>query len=134
MHNLAKIRVPDSEEFKDMTINKSNRQLIVDKVTKLKMSKFFETKGGMIPYLAEFMHGKKEHGYLGYPVRILRQDNARENIAAIKRKRLENYFQSGIHCKKDSSAELGARDWIHNAGSTVRKHDECSTNSRSDEV
>jgi hypothetical protein len=42
-HDLAKIKVP--EEFKGITITKSDWHILAGKVTKFKCSNFFETKG-----------------------------------------------------------------------------------------
>jgi hypothetical protein len=78
-HDLAKIKVP--EEFEGETITKSNWHILVDKVTKFKRSKFFETKGGIIKELPKYMHSKLIRGH---PIKILRQDYAKENVAAIK--------------------------------------------------
>jgi hypothetical protein len=78
-HNLAKIKVP--EEFEGVTITKSNWHILVDKATKFKCSKFFETKGGIIKDLPKYMHGELMQGH---PFKILRQDNMKENVAAIK--------------------------------------------------
>jgi hypothetical protein len=46
-----------------------------------KQSAFFETKGGIIQNMCEYMHSEKEHSH---PIQILRQDNAKENVALIK--------------------------------------------------
>ncbi len=78
-HDLSKIKVPD--EFEGITTAKSNWHLMVDEASKFKCSKFFETKRGMIPDLPKYMHVKEKQGY---PIKILQQDNAKENIAAIK--------------------------------------------------
>ncbi len=53
----------------------------MDEATKFKRSKFFETKGGIIKDLPKYLHGKSMRGN---PIKILRQDNAKENVAAIK--------------------------------------------------
>ena len=60
MHDLAKIKVPEEDGFADATINKSNWHLLVHEVTKFKKSKFFETKGEIVKYIAKWMHGEKE--------------------------------------------------------------------------
>lgn len=72
---------------------------MVKKATKFKVSKFLETKGGLVQYLAEYMYTEKERGY---PIKILRQDNAKENIAAIK-------HAHGSTWKLTFGAELTAR-------------------------
>ncbi len=66
-HNISKIKVPD--EFKGITIAKSNWHLMVDEASKFKRSKVFETKGGMIPNLPKYMHAEEKQGYL---IKILR--------------------------------------------------------------
>jgi hypothetical protein len=78
-HNLAKIKVP--EEFEGVTITKFNWHILVDEATKFKRSKFFETKGGIVEDLPQYMHGELLQGH---PIKILRQDNTKENVAAIK--------------------------------------------------
>ncbi len=78
-HNLAEIKVP--EEFEGVTITKSNWHILVFETTKFKRSKFFETKGRLIKDLPKYMHGALMQGH---PIKILRQDNAKENVAAIK--------------------------------------------------
>jgi hypothetical protein len=77
--DLAKIKVP--EEFEGVTITKSNWHILVDEATKFNRSKFFEMKGGIIEGLPKYMHGELMRGH---PIKILRQDNAKENVAAIK--------------------------------------------------
>ena len=42
---------------------------------------FFETKGGIIKDLPKYMHGKLIQGH---PIKVLRQDNTKEDVAAIK--------------------------------------------------
>jgi hypothetical protein len=46
-----------------------------------KQSTFFETKGGVVHNMCKYMHSEKEGGH---PIQILRQDNAKENMALIK--------------------------------------------------
>ncbi len=78
-HNLAKIKVP--EEFEGVTITKSNWHILVDEATKFKWSIFFETKGGIIKDFPKYMQEELMQGHL---IKILRQDNAKENVAVIK--------------------------------------------------
>ena len=82
-HNLAKIKVP--EEFEGISIAKSNWHIIVVEATKFKRSNFlryfFEAKNSIVKDLPEYMHGKSKCGYL---IKILRQDNAKENVATVK--------------------------------------------------
>ncbi len=53
----------------------------MDEATKFKCSIFFETKGGISKDLPKYMHGELMQGH---PIKILRQDNAKKNVAAIK--------------------------------------------------
>ncbi len=53
----------------------------MSEATKFKCSNFFETKGGIIEDLPKYMHGKLMQGH---PLKILKQDNSKENVAAIK--------------------------------------------------
>ncbi len=78
--DLTKIKVP--EEFEGVTIAKSNWQILVDETTKFKRSKLFETKGRIIKDLPKYMHGELIQGH---PIKILRQDNAKKNVAEIKK-------------------------------------------------
>jgi hypothetical protein len=78
-HNLSKIKVP--EELKKFEIAKSHWHILINKATGFKQSAFFTTKGGIIQDMCDYMHGEKEHGY---PIKIVRQNNAKENVAMIK--------------------------------------------------
>jgi hypothetical protein len=53
----------------------------VDEATKFKRSNFFETKGRIIKDLPKYMHGELMQGH---PIKILRQDKAKENVAVIE--------------------------------------------------
>jgi hypothetical protein len=52
-HNLSKIKAPEGME---VTINKSNWHLMIDKATGFKRSAFFETKAGIIEYMCQTMN------------------------------------------------------------------------------
>ncbi len=78
-HDLSKIRAPD--ELGEIKIAKSNWHILIDKATGFKRSRFFITKGGIIQDMCEYMYGEKERGYT---IKILRQDNAKENVGMIK--------------------------------------------------
>ncbi len=84
MQDISVIKVPEKEEFEGVRINKPNWHLMVDKASKFKRSVFHEAKSGIISNLAEYMHAEKLRGY---PIKILRQDNAKENVAAVKHAR-----------------------------------------------
>jgi hypothetical protein len=73
-HDLSKIKAP---EGMDVRIHKSNWHILVDEMSGFKCSAFFETKDGMIDYTCNLMHSKAE---CGHPIRVLRQDNAGENV------------------------------------------------------
>ncbi len=78
-HDLSKIRAPD--ELEEIEIAKSNWHILIDEATGFKRSAFFITKVGIIQDMCEYMHGEKE---CGYPIKILRQDNPKENVGMIK--------------------------------------------------
>jgi hypothetical protein len=78
-HDLSKIRAPD--ELGEIEIAKSNWHILINEATGFKRSAFFITKGGIIQDMCEYMHGEKERSY---PIKILRQDNAKENVKMIK--------------------------------------------------
>ena len=84
MHNFAKIKVPEEDGFVEATISKSNWHLLVDEETKFKRRKFFKTKGEIVTYIAEWMHGEKEHGHL---VEALQLDYLGENVKVVKNAR-----------------------------------------------
>ncbi len=54
-HDLSKIKAPEGME---VTINKSNWHIMVDKARGLKRSTFFETKAGIIEYMCQTMHSE----------------------------------------------------------------------------
>jgi hypothetical protein len=60
-HDLAKIKAP--EEIK-ATISKPNWHILVDEASGFKQSKFFETKGGIIPYMCKLMFVDVKQGHL----------------------------------------------------------------------
>ena len=78
-HDLAKIRVPD--EIEGVILQKSNWHILVDEASGFKRSAFHETKGGIVQDMCEYMHSEMARGQ---PVQILRQDNAKENLALLK--------------------------------------------------
>ncbi len=65
-----------------------------------KRSAFFVTKKGIIDNVCDSMHSKKEQGY---PIQILRQDNAKENLELIK-------AAKGKDWRLTSAVELTARN------------------------
>jgi hypothetical protein len=77
-HKLLKIKAPEGME---VTINKSNWHIIVDKAMGFKRSAFFETKAGIIEYICQTMHSK---ALQGHPIQVLHQDNAGENVKLVK--------------------------------------------------
>jgi hypothetical protein len=78
-HDLAKTKVPD--ELEGIILQRSNWHILVDEATGFKRSTFHETKGGIVQDMCEHMHSKAARGC---PILILRQDNAKENLALIK--------------------------------------------------
>jgi hypothetical protein len=46
-----------------------------------KQNKFHFLKGAIAPDMCQYMHSEKE---CGYPIQIMRQDNAKENVVLIK--------------------------------------------------
>ncbi len=77
-HDLAKIKAP--EELK-VTLSKPNWHILVDEASGFKQSKFFETKGGIIPYMCELMFAEVKQGH---PTQVLCQDNAGVNVQLVK--------------------------------------------------
>jgi hypothetical protein len=65
----------------EVTINKSNWHMMVDKAAGFNRSAFFETKDGIINYMCKMMHSK---ALRGHPIQVLRQDNAGENVKLVK--------------------------------------------------
>jgi hypothetical protein len=82
------------------TISKPNRHILIDKASRFKQSKFHITKGAIIPDMCQYMHSEKERGY---PIQILRQDNAKENMALIK-------IAKGKDWKHNFKTEMTARN------------------------
>jgi hypothetical protein len=77
-HDLSKIKVP---EGLDVTINKPNWHIMVNQLLGFKLSNFFVTKNEIINYMCLIMHSEAERGY---PIQILHQDNAEENVKLVK--------------------------------------------------
>jgi hypothetical protein len=71
--------VPD--ELEGIILQRSNWHILVDEATGFKRSTFHKTKGGIVQDMCEHMHSKAARGH---PILILRQDNAKENLALIK--------------------------------------------------
>ncbi len=76
--DLSKIKVP---EGLDVTINKPNWHIMVDQLLGFKRSKFFVTENEIIKYMCQIMHSEAERGY---PIQLLHQDNAGENVKLVK--------------------------------------------------
>jgi hypothetical protein len=72
-HNIAMIKVPGKMER--ITISKLNCHILIDEALGFKQSKFHITKEAIMPDIWQYMHSEKKHGY---PIRILRQDNAKK--------------------------------------------------------
>ncbi len=71
-YNIATIKVP--EKMKGITISKPNWHILIDEVLGINQSKIHIMKGAIIPDMCQYMHSEKERGY---PIQILRQDNAK---------------------------------------------------------
>jgi hypothetical protein len=72
----------------EVTINKSNWHIMVDKATGFKRSAFFETKAEIIEYMCQTMHSK---ALQGRPIQVLCQDNAGEIIKLVKMAKGKNW-------------------------------------------
>jgi hypothetical protein len=95
-HDFAKIKAP--EELK-VTISNLNWHILVDEALRFKRSKFFETRGGIIPYLCKLMFTEIKQGH---PIQVLRQDNAGEKVKFVK-------TAKGMDWKLDFEPEFTAR-------------------------
>jgi hypothetical protein len=96
-HDLSKIKILEGME---VTINKSNWHIMVDKATGFKRSSFFETKDGIIDYMCKMMHSK---ALRGHPIQVLHQDNAGENVKLVK-------MAKGKDWKLDFTVKYTARE------------------------
>ena len=72
--DISTIRAPKGV---NVTVTKPNWRLIIDQRTQMKFSEFFATKDGMIEPTCEKFFKWQE---AGMPVKVIRCDNARENI------------------------------------------------------
>ncbi len=97
-HDIAMIKVP--EKMEGITNSKPNWHIFIDEASGFKQSKVHITKGATIPDMCQYMHSVKERGY---PIRILRQDNAKENVVLIK-------IAKGKDRKHNFKTELTARN------------------------
>jgi hypothetical protein len=97
-HDLAKIKVPD--ELEGIILQRSNWHILVDEATGFKRSTFHKTKGGIVQDTCEHMHSKAARGH---PILILRQDNAKENLALIKMAKSQTWkltFKEELRARK----------------------------------
>jgi hypothetical protein len=78
-HDIATIKV--LEKMEGIMISKPNWHILIDEALGFKQSKFHITKEAMILDMCQYMQSEKEHGY---PIQILRQDKAKENMVLIK--------------------------------------------------
>ena len=83
--DLSKIKAPKDL---DITVTKSNWRLMVCEYTGLKFSDFFETKDGMVEPTCVKMNQWKQQGK---PVKIVRMDNAGENLKLAKQANGKNW-------------------------------------------
>jgi hypothetical protein len=97
-HDIATIKV--LEKMEGITISKPNWHILIDEALEFKQRKFHVTKGAIIPDMCQYMHSEKERGY---PIQILRQVNARENVVLIK-------IAKGKDWKHNFETELMARN------------------------
>ncbi len=71
---MGKIKAPEELQ---VTISKPIWHILVDEALGFKQSKFFETKSEIISYMCKLMFPEVKQEY---PIQVLRQDNAGENI------------------------------------------------------
>ncbi len=108
-HDLLQIKAPEGME---VTINKSNWHMMVDKAMGFKRSAFFKTKDGIIEYMCQTMHSK---ALRGHPIQVLHQDNAGENVKLDKTAKGKNWkieFEIKYTATKYLSRILMQRHWL----------------------
>ncbi len=76
--DLSKIKALEGRE---VTINKSNWHIMVNKATRFKRSAFFETKIVIIEFMCKIMHSKDLQGHT---IQVLCQGNKGENVKLVK--------------------------------------------------
>jgi hypothetical protein len=69
------------EKMEGVTISQPHWHVLINEASGFKQSKFHITKGAIVPDMCQYVHSEKE---CGYPIEILRQDNAKENVVLIK--------------------------------------------------
>jgi hypothetical protein len=97
-HDLAKIKVPD--ELEGIILQWSNWHILVDEAMGFKRSTFHKTKGKIVQDMWEHMYSEAARGH---PILILRQDNAKENLALIKMAKSQAWkltFKEGLMARK----------------------------------
>ncbi len=97
-HDIATIKVP--EKMEGITTSEPNWHILIDEALGFKQSKFHILKGAIIPDMCQYMHSEKERGF---PIQILRQENAKENVALIK-------IAKGKDWKHNFKTEVTARN------------------------
>jgi hypothetical protein len=121
------MKVP--EQLQGINIAKSNWHIVVDEATGFKRSKFFETKGGILQDMCEYMYYEKE---CAHPIQVLRRDNAIEIMALIK-------IAKGKDWKLTFTMELTARktpqqiqrpNGFYSCCSSGKMYADCGTTSR----
>jgi hypothetical protein len=106
-HDLSKIKVP--EEL-NIVISKPNWHIMVDELSGFKRSEFFKTNSGIIEYMCKLMHSETKQGY---PIKILCQDNAGENVKLVKMAKGKDWklsfvveYTAGKTSQQNSLAEM----------------------------
>ncbi len=78
----------------------------------------------------EYMHSEKEHIH---PIQILRQDNAKENVALIKIAKGKDWmlaFEVKFTARKHTATEFKGRNAIYSHRGSGKKYAYCSPSSR----
>jgi hypothetical protein len=85
-YDIAVLKLP--KDITRVEINWSNWHIAIDDASGFKRRAFHQRKSGIINDICEWMHSKTAGGF---PIKILSLDNAKENLAAVKEEKGENW-------------------------------------------
>jgi len=126
-HDIATIK--ESNEDKSLG-RKTVWHISAEETVNFKRSKFFRAKSDMPKDMCPFMQQEMSRGY---PISIIRQDNASENkklvtLAYSQEWKLATAFENTD--SQDTSAKFSSRECFHGDSVEDESGDECSSNTK----
>ena len=84
-HDIAFLKL--LKNITRVEINRGNWHIAIDDASRFKKSTFHQRKNGIIDDICKWMHSETAQLF---PIKIVRSDNAKENIAAVKKAKGDN--------------------------------------------